>query len=143
MARRKDLKLPDLKLSFNEKLITLQEVEKHIENIFGKETPPSYASYWQQCKEGKSISSVHPKGSFFNTMKLSRNEPMPTIATKKQNYMHYAKPFVPNDDIFKLCGSYPLDYNFINVDPVYLIGMSVPPVMMANLSLEIKNQFFS
>jgi len=56
--------------------------------------------------------------------------------------MHYAKPFVPSDDIFKLCGSYPLDYNFINIDPVYLIGMSVPSVMMAQLSHQIYLQFF-
>lgn len=142
IARRKDLKLPELKLSFNEKQISLQEVEKNLSNIFEKPTPPAYANYWLQCKQGQSIAKFHPKGSFFNTIKLHKNEPMPTIATKKQCYMHYAKPFVPHDDIFKLCGAYALDYNFLDIDPVYLIAMSVPPVVMAQISHQIYLQWF-
>lgn len=39
------------------------------------------------------------------------------------------------------CGSYPLDYNFKSVEPKYLIGMSVPPVMTAQISNQIKIQW--
>jgi DNA (cytosine-5)-methyltransferase 1 len=42
-----------------------------------------------------------------------------------------------------MIGSYPLDYNFINNEPGYLIGMSVPPVMTAQIALEIYNQWIN
>jgi len=42
----------------------------------------------------------------------------------------------------KLIGTYPLDYNFKKIEPNYLIGMSVPPVMTAQIATEIYNQWF-
>ena len=41
----------------------------------------------------------------------------------------------------KLCGTYPLDYNFKNIDSNYLIGMSVPPVMTAQIANQIRLQW--
>ena len=38
-------------------------------------------------------------------------------------------------------GSYPVDYDFLGLKPKYLIGMSVPPVMTANVATEIYNQW--
>ncbi len=40
-------------------------------------------------------------------------------------------------------GSYPLDYNFKGVEPKYLIGMSVPPVMTAQIANQIWIQWLS
>lgn len=42
-----------------------------------------------------------------------------------------------------LCGSYPLDYDFKGVEPKYLIGMSVPPVMTAQVANQIWVQWLS
>jgi len=36
-----------------------------------------------------------------------------------------------------------MDYNFKGVSVKYLIGMSVPPIMMAQIATEIYNQWFS
>jgi hypothetical protein len=44
-------------------------------------------------------------------------------------------------DIYKLFGTYPLDYNFKSIEPKYLIGMSVPPVMTAQIANQIKIQW--
>jgi DNA (cytosine-5)-methyltransferase 1 len=41
-----------------------------------------------------------------------------------------------------MAGTYPLDYNFKKIEPKYLIGMSVPPVMTAQIATEIYNQWF-
>ena len=41
---------------------------------------------------------------------------------------------------YNLIGTYPIDYNF-NSDNVYMIGMSVPPVMTAQIATEIYNQW--
>ena len=40
-------------------------------------------------------------------------------------------------------GSYPLDYNFLKNKPHYLIGMSVPPVMTAQIASNIYEQWIS
>jgi len=45
----------------------------------------------------------------------------------------------------ELCiiGSYPLDYNFLNNKVQYLIGMSVPPVMTAQIANQVYKQWLS
>jgi DNA (cytosine-5)-methyltransferase 1 len=40
-------------------------------------------------------------------------------------------------------GSYPSDYDFKKSDPGYLIGMSVPPVMTAQIAHRIYEQWLS
>jgi DNA (cytosine-5)-methyltransferase 1 len=45
------------------------------------------------------------------------------------------------DNEYKIIGTYPLDYNFKKIEPKYLIGMSVPPVMTAQIATEIYNQW--
>jgi DNA (cytosine-5)-methyltransferase 1 len=43
---------------------------------------------------------------------------------------------------YNLIGSYPTDYKF-NSDNVYMIGMSVPPVMVAQIATEIYSQWLA
>jgi len=43
---------------------------------------------------------------------------------------------------YNLIGSYPIDYKF-NSDNVYMIGMSVPPVMTAQIASKIYEQWIS
>lgn len=47
---------------------------------------------------------------------------------------------VSNEDYCQI-GTFPMDYNFEKVDVKYLIGMSVPPVMMAQIAYEIYLQW--
>jgi DNA (cytosine-5)-methyltransferase 1 len=42
-----------------------------------------------------------------------------------------------------LASSFPTDYNFGSLDPRYVMGMSVPPVMMAQIATEIKRQWLA
>ena len=55
----------------------------------------------------------------------------------------YEEPRYRSKKELSLCGSYPLDYNFLQLKPEYLIGMSVPPVMTAQIATEIYNQWIS
>ena len=48
-----------------------------------------------------------------------------------------------NDLEAKRAGSYPLDYNFLKLKAKYLIGMSVPPVMTAQIATKIYEQWLS
>ena len=46
-----------------------------------------------------------------------------------------------SDEDFRRVQSFPSDYNFKNQNVQYVCGMSVPPNMMANVALEIWNQW--
>jgi DNA (cytosine-5)-methyltransferase 1 len=78
----------------------------------------------------------------FGDVMLDINKPSNTIATDINRYWLDEETLI-DDDSKKLIGSYPLDYNFLTENPQYLIGMSVPPVMMANIADEIHSQWLS
>lgn len=48
-----------------------------------------------------------------------------------------------NNVELKRIGSFPLDYNFGKLKPEYLIGMSVPPVMTAQIATKIYEQWLN
>ena len=80
----------------------------------------------------------------FNTIKITDIYVIPTItATEGWKILHYNEPYEISNTMIKFCGSYPLDYNFNNQKPKYLIGMSVPPVMTAQIATEIYTQWLS
>lgn len=135
---------PKLKLDFNEKIVSLRDMEKVTSDIYGKKLSNAFSKWWYKLgnKYG-SFSQDHPKGSFFNTHKCSPFKPLNTItASNGAKLTHYKKPYELSDEILKLAGSFPLDYNFSDIIPKYLIGMSVPPLMMAQVSKQIALQWF-
>lgn len=79
----------------------------------------------------------------FGDVMLDMNKPSNTIATDINRYWLDENTLIDNDTI-SLIGSYPLDYDHLEFNnPQYLIGMSVPPVMVANIATEIYNQWLS
>jgi DNA (cytosine-5)-methyltransferase 1 len=50
--------------------------------------------------------------------------------------------YTSKDEVCKI-GSYPLDYNFLNNKPHYIIGMSVPPLMTGKIAEQIYKQWLS
>lgn len=142
LCKRKELNLEKIKLKFETEQITLLQMEKRVKNILGKELSKSYKIWWSRLKGSGSFSKVHPKGSFFNTHKCSPYQPLNTItATSGAKLTHYNYPNELSVDLLCSGGSFPQDYNFSNIDPKYLIGMSVPPVMMANVAQQVYEQW--
>lgn len=143
VCQRNDLKLPNLKLEFNEKAILFKDV-KEIDN--NKNLIPSDLSkeYWNKCKQGKSLSTVHPTGSWYNHARLSDDEPSPTLmGDGKFKLLHSTECRRLNIKEWCKIGTYPLDYNFNKIIGEYLIGMSVPPVMTAQVAHQIYLQWLS
>ena len=139
ICQRNDLNYKPLKLSFDEKPIVFKEVESNdIRKLITGEMLP----LWKICKEGKSLSTVHPKGNYFGSHKVSPNEvPNTVIASTSSPLLHYNKPnYISKNEVCQI-GSYPLDYNFKKIEPKYLIGMSVPPVMTAQIAHQIYLQW--
>lgn len=137
IGHKKEYNLPKLKLEFNEKSICYGEFED--DNYENKVANCDF-QYYDICKQGYSIASVHPKGNRFNSIKLSKNGIVNTIASGSELY-HYEKKKALSNNELKQCGTYPLDYNFKAIEPKYLIGMSVPPVMTAQIANQIKLQW--
>jgi DNA (cytosine-5)-methyltransferase 1 len=55
--------------------------------------------------------------------------------------IHWESPHEMSNEVLALCNTFPIDYDYLNVDPKYLIGMSVPPVMIAQIANQIKTQW--
>lgn len=142
ICQRKDLRFKPLKLAFNEEPIVYSEFAE----TSGKEPKltEDQMKWWHLCKAGNSFSSIHPKGHWFNAYKLDWNDVFPTLTASGGN----AEPFHPSEprkiNEYEYCigGTYPIDYNFKSIEPKYLIGMSVPPVMTAQIAHQIYLQWF-
>lgn len=141
ICQRKDLGVKDLKLGFDEPVIPFKEVES---NDKGKEITGQMLPLWRKCTNGKSLSSVHEKGNYFNSFRVCPNNVVNTvIASDSSPLLHYKHPnYISKNEICQI-GTYPLDYNFKDIEPKYLIGMSVPPVMTAQIAHQIYLQWFS
>ena len=100
----------------------------------------------QRIPSDKSIGDinmrVYDKVSMFNQMILFDNEIMPTITSGATMYRNYDVKTATDKD-YMLGGSYPLDYNFDNNPVQYLVGMSVPPIMTAQVATEVYDQWLS
>lgn len=98
-----------------------------------------FIDYWNNTPDGKSFSVAHPNGSCFNEVKTSIDNPIPTLRASGVAYdcIEPRKLFVKEQI---LASSFPLDFNFCGSSPNYVMGMSVPPVMMAHIANEIYNQ---
>jgi DNA (cytosine-5)-methyltransferase 1 len=144
ICQRNDLNYPTLKLQFSEQGIKFLEFDTG--NAEGKPITKKALELWSKCKPGNQFSSVEPKGNWFNASKIDPNQVQNTItAGEAPGSMmgHWKYPRELNKIELCCIGTYPQDYIFKNFNPKYLIGMSVPPVMTAQIATEIYNQWLS
>lgn len=143
ISTRKDLEMPNIELTFNEQPILLKDVESNATTTLGKKITDAYSRWWKDTPPGKNLAVAHPNGSFFNSYKVSPHKVLNTItATTGAKMIHYAHPNELSDELLCLCGSYPIDYDFMGLEAKYVIGMSVPPLMIARIAEQIKIQLF-
>lgn len=143
VARRIDLELPKLELKFNEDRILFRDVETD-EDPTSKKLSQTEQEIWNNRKYGesglaKTLIRLGKKGNRFTTSYVYRNKVLSTI-TASDNSILFHSPRKLNNTELKLASSFPMDYSFLNIPVRYLVGMSVPPVMMANVAYEIYNQ---
>ena len=67
---------------------------------------------------------------------------LPTIRANGLPYDYEIERTLFKDEVL-MAGSYPLDYDFRGQKPVYLVGMSVPPLMTANIAKQVYEQWLS
>jgi len=131
---------PTLEMEFDEAEIPFNAV-RHTDT--GKECTWEAKWIWNEIPHG-SYSQKHPKDQYFGAIKVNAFDVCPTVVSNSGSEL-----FDPNENrhlsIEQLTqiGSYPLDYNFLTLPFKYLIGMSVPPVMTAQVATRIQEQWLS
>jgi DNA (cytosine-5)-methyltransferase 1 len=136
---------PNINLSFNEKSILWGEI---IDKENKTETLSEMASFlWEKRKDGDTdLSDISLRErnilSGFNAKFLYQNKVANTITGSDQCVLFDFKRNRNKQELCD-CGTYPHDYNFLNNKPDYLIGMSVPPVMIAQIALRIYEEWLS
>lgn len=124
-------------------LIKYNEIEEKLSDFLfhfiNKET--KFYSLWLKCDRGKLFSSVN-NGAMFNKIKLAPNLVCNTITAHCDGDLtHYETPRYISDLEIKRASSWPLDYDFNKQKVGYVCGMSVPPVMMAQVANAVREQW--
>jgi len=137
--------LPEIKLEFNEPEICFNEVFTNEER---KPISEAIHEAYEYCIKNKVADFAQyyeinfNKRKYFNTRLIFKDRVADTIKSDCTHVIENEKAYI-NATELKLVGSYPLDYNFVGNKTDYLVGMSVPPVMTANIATKIYSQWLS
>lgn len=134
--------LPGIKLEFNEVEIPYKQIRQTEGNADAIGLSKMISHYWKLTTPGNDFSENHPKGSYFNEVKTAPDKVLPTIRANGLPYDYEIERTLFDEEI-KMAGTFPLDYDFKRNKVVYIVGMSVPPVMAANIATEIFEQWLS
>jgi DNA (cytosine-5)-methyltransferase 1 len=142
---KKKLNFKPLRLDFNEKPITYLNFKS---DEYGVELTLETRKVWEQKQvNDTSLADIHlrisGKSKRFNAVFIKDDKVPNTLAAGSDSIpIRFDIPNRVTMDECKLIGSYPLDYNFKKLAPNYLIGMSVPPIMTAQIAYQIWLQWF-
>jgi len=139
--------IPKIEMFFNEKEIPF----KYFKQKSNNEYPVSefYNNLWIKRKDGDaSFANINGRergkeNTGFGTNFLYEKNVCGTLTTKKECYCLFTEPRYTSDFEAKCIQSFPQDYNFNNLKEQYLIGMSVPPIMTAQIASNIYEQWLS
>lgn len=136
---------PRLILDFKEKPILYQEI---MDDDISHPIPPSYKRCWDNRQSGDIAlcdAAIRNEGvyKFFNCKLVKADKIVSTLAAKHESTIAYHKPSFLSDMECVLASSFPGDYDFCGERPNYVCGMSVPPVMMAQVASRIWEQWLS
>ena len=143
ICQRNDLNLPKLNFKFNENSILFGKCRSDIGNKKISNERKMLLS--KAIKSDTNISNINErlfnKVSGFNAGIVHDEQVKGTITSSELDYRYFDKMQLSKID-YCVCGTYPLDYNFKKINTKYLIGMSVPPVMTAQIAHQIYLQWF-
>lgn len=132
----------NLNLVFNEKPILFKEIKSNDE--VRQPLIQCRIKHFYSAKNGYGSYATKTNAHFGYYSKCYNELVCPVLVSDSgQTYSIEETPHYVLDSEFIKAGTFPSDYNFRNVKPIKLIGLSVPPVMMANISKRIYDQILS
>lgn len=143
IAHRKDLRLPKLQMVFDQKPILFSEVREES----GKPIPETALAH-KLLKYRKPTDRdlldinkrTRRKNSGYTSAINHDDEPVQTITSAGYCFRMCDGMLMTDRDIIN-CQTFPQDYDFMDQNVQYVCGMSVPPVMMANIASEVNKQW--
>ena len=143
LGRRKDLQLPKIVLHFNEAPIYFKSIIDKTD-LGGGLTEFERMMFDNRRKEDHSIgdTSLHVRGKSagFTRTWVHSDEVCPTLTTHPSYVFDFPRSL--NEKEIKLASTFPMDYDVPSRERMmWLAGMSVPPVMMAQVSYQIYKQW--
>jgi DNA (cytosine-5)-methyltransferase 1 len=141
VGHKKEYKLPRLILDFNEKPILFGEIiDRTITS--GRLTAVQLECWNNQKQTDKNFADVRGRVSGFTDYLIPSDRVCNTIAA---NCKYFCKEFPRwfTEKEFCQCGTFPIDYKFDKRGAQWYIGMSVPPVMAAQISYQIYKQWLT
>ena len=146
LSKRKDLNLPKIDLSFNEKPIYYKEFADDKYKKFNTDTL-IYKRWLKRINKDSSMGDTvkrteKGKISGFTSSYIKLNEVCSTIvAGSGSALIRFDKPGRLSDRDIKVVQSFPQDYDFNGQSVQYVCGMSVPPIMMYKIAEQVKVQW--
>lgn len=141
---RKDFHLPKLVLNFNERPILFKEI-KDVTGapIKGEMTMLAWKNRIPSDKSiGDTNLRVRGKQSNFNSAYAHDNKILSTITASAPQVL-YSDPVLLSASEMLKASTFPIDYNAPVTKVMFLTGMSVAPLMSAQISYQIYKQWLS
>lgn len=136
---------PRLQMEFAEPMIPFGEVVDYS----GREvTSKVVRNLWEHRKRGDKDQEdtqrrVYGKNGNFGQSYVYLDKICPTLTGKESCLIHFDQPRFLGQSEVCCISSFPQDYNFAGQSPHYVCGMSVPPIMMAQIAYQIHEQWLS
>ena len=142
LAKRKDQKVKWPSLNFSEKDIPFSEIDDgNIKRVMLKNNSITY-NLWRGTKSGNYFSkSIAYEGSSFSHYRANFNKVLCCL-TNQSRFYHPSTPGLLSKREFCLASSFPNDFNFLKTSFRFICGMSVPPVMMAQIARVCKKTWW-
>lgn len=144
IGHREELRFGKLRLDFRERAVVFGSATLDLEANGNKkwiQLTDFQRNIWNKCKQGETFDKYN-NGNTFNHYKASDADVHPTIPAQQHTCYHSTEPRHLYKSEFCALGTYPQDYDFKKLKYGYLIGMSVPPVMTAQIAAQIREQWF-
>lgn len=142
IAQRKDQEFPKLKLQFAEKPIVFGEVRQE-NGDFSRETELKTRVQKYYKPGDNAVDDINRRigktGGYTNPI-VRDSDVSPTIIANGQIFRAVDKTHYHSLDFISTT-TFPQDYDTGAEEAQYICGMSVPPVMMAQVSAEVYNQW--
>lgn len=143
IAHRKELPYPKLRLAFSERPILFGEVRSEKGKPFAK--PGAYSELLKHRRPSDTCIAditlrMRGKESGFNNSIESDGRVASTAVSSGCHFRMCDGLFLSDQDYVNI-QTFPQDYDFMGESAQYVCGMSVPPVMMAQIAGEIGKQW--
>lgn len=136
--------IPQIQMNFKGEKIPFSEIKTNENQYPLNDTFLEYMKYAKPTDPDLRKASMRKKGkeSLFSYRFIHDDKPLWTLTSEKRLIVFKEKRYLNDLEVIR-GGSFPTDYNFNGLSIDYVVGMSVPPIMIAKIALEIYNQWLS